>query len=298
MLAAVAVFLLALTGVAQAAFPGRSGRIAFVHWSSLGMLIETVRPDGTGRLRISPCEPGRCAYASPAFSPDGMRIAYGPPVIPWEPGNPRGLVIASGDGSDARELPVQSENNDGEPAWAPDGRSLAFTGSSGSLPDTRIYSMDLAGNGLTPITSGRADRDAAWSSRGSLAVVRHPTGSRHVNLYTLRPDGSGLRQLTFRGGGEPSWSPRGSKLAFERYARNRRSRGTNAFIISAGGRGLRQLTFKGGTDPTWSPDGKRIAFIRGGDLYTVRADGRGLRRVARAPGRENLLAEPDWQPLR
>ena len=32
------------------------------------------------------------------------------------------------------------------------------------------------------------------------------------------------------------------------------------------------------TEPAFSPDGRGIAFVRGGDIYAVRADGSGQRR--------------------
>lgn len=63
------------------------------------------------------------------------------------------------------------------------------------------------------------------------------------------------------------------------------------------------MTTGGGTDPVWSPDGRWIALIRAGDLYVVRADGSGLRRVAQRrpepePESESTLDDPTWQPLR
>ena len=42
--------------------------------------------------------------------------------------------------------------------------------------------------------------------------------------------------------------------------------------------------------PTWSPDGTKIAFGRSDEIYTVNADGTGLRQVTDAPGSES----PEW----
>ena len=79
--------------------------------------------------------------------------------------------------------------------------------------------------------------------------------------------------------------------------------------MSADGRRLRRLTDNfGDSDPAWSPDGNYIAFIRDHDLYVMRANGRGQRRVVDGPDqgldhsrplgrgqRTNLAAAP---PLR
>ena len=37
------------------------------------------------------------------------------------------------------------------------------------------------------------------------------------------------------------------------------------------------------TEPSFSPDGRAIVFSRGGDIFSVRADGSGLRRVTSGP---------------
>lgn len=51
------------------------------------------------------------------------------------------------------------------------------------------------------------------------------------------------------------------------------------FLVKADGRGLRPLTSGPATDesPSWSADGQRIAFVREGVIQTMWADGRGIR---------------------
>jgi Tol biopolymer transport system component len=75
--------------------------------------------------------------------------------------------------------------------------------------------------------------------------------------------------------------------------------------MKANGRRLRRLTDNfGDSDPAWSPDGKYIAFIRDQDLYVMRANGKGLRRVVDGtdqdldrPGPWAYISAPTWQPL-
>jgi TolB protein len=82
-------------------------------------------------------------------------------------------------------------------------------------------------------------------------------------------------------------------------------------VINADGTGLRRLTRTAAleTHPVWSPDGRRIAFTsdrhakRGQlellgpafELYTMRANGRGIRRIThnRVPD-----LHPNRQPIR
>jgi TolB protein len=127
-------------------------------------------------------------------------------------------------------------------------------------------------------------------------------------LYTVKPNGKGLRQLTrpvlrqqLGGDSGPVWSPDGKRVVFERdlpyWGQDRFS----LYAVPAGGGRGRALT-KGPFDvmPTWSPDGARLAFVRliATDpepvalLYTV--DRRGRRTAPLTSGQLDLT--PAWSP--
>ena len=82
-------------------------------------------------------------------------------------------------------------------------------------------------------------------------------------IFTVRPDGSGLRQLTHVAKGQhavnPSFSPNGEKILFQSDVT-----GTpQVWVMNADGSGKTQLTHSStylNLHPTWSPDGKRIVF--------------------------------------
>ena len=136
---------------------------------------------------------------------------------------------------------------------------------------------------------------ASWSRRGEIAV------QLGLELYVMRADGTGVRRLTYRGGENPDWSPRGTRLVFERRVRTRHRMRKELFVVDRLGRGLRRLTRRGGRSAAWSPDGSRIAFIRDleavpGALHVMRLDGRRLRVLARPRGVERY-DWPDWQPV-
>lgn len=103
-------------------------------------------------------------------------------------------------------------------------------------------------------------------------------------LALVRSDGNGFRLLpqTTAADGEPAWSPGGARLVFAGAG--------DLYVRNPRTGRVRRLTFRGGRSPAWSERGL-IAFVRAGDVYTVRPSGRGLRRITHRRGRA-----PAWSP--
>jgi TolB protein len=108
----------------------------------------------------------------------------------------------------------------------------------------------------------------------------------HGNLWTIRADGMGDRQLAsgvsppyFPGAAQrPSWSPDGARLVFDRTVfAEARLRSLGLYVVEATGGRSRRLA--AGTAPAWSPDGTKIAFVRGTAVFTIRPDGTGETRL-------------------
>ncbi len=118
----------------------------------------------------------------------------------------------------------------------------------------------------------------------------------------MRADGTAVRRLTDTAAGvdntQPRFSPDGRFVLFA----STRSGGRHQLFrvrVSDGG-GAKQLTFRqnGALMPTFSPDGRRIAFVASSAgwpaVWTMNADGGGLRVVARHVGR--VVAYPRFSP--
>jgi dipeptidyl aminopeptidase/acylaminoacyl peptidase len=82
---------------------------------------------------------------------------------------------------------------------------------------------------------------------------------RHHQIYTVNPDGTGIRRLTTSGQNlHPKWSPNGRRLA---YVHETAAGATDLWVMRATGSRKRQVTHVGNaTEPTWAPGGKYLAF--------------------------------------
>jgi dipeptidyl aminopeptidase/acylaminoacyl peptidase len=87
----------------------------------------------------------------------------------------------------------------GSPSFSPDGKRLAFVSSASGIP--QVWVMDLAG-GLPVQITNLADpvQSVHWSPAGDwLAYDVAPGGGLNVQIYVMKPDGTGVKRLTAGG---------------------------------------------------------------------------------------------------
>jgi TolB protein len=229
--------------------------------------LHTVALDGTAprRLTSSAGSDAIVSDGSPAWSPDGRRVAFVRTL--FEPGGQgtSHVFVAAADGVRARRV-ASGSADDMSPAWKPDGHTLVFA---------RAF---RAGFGLVVARLGKPGfrvlvrptktiSDAtfpAWSPDGRRIAF---TGYANDNedLYTVNADGTGLAPL-LEGPTQdsyPTWSPDGARLAFTRDG--------DIYTMSANGTTVQPVTLGAEEDtaPQWSPDGRRLLFTRGGGRALV-----------------------------
>jgi hypothetical protein len=235
-----------------------AGRIVFADWSS----ISVVNADGSGRTTLADDGGQGWQYMSPAWSPDGNKIAFGSSRDGgWD------IYVMNDDGSGITRLTSESARDD-EPAWSPDGTRIAFT--SDRDGDFEIHVMNADGSGVIKLTDHPAqDGNPAWSPDGSrIAFTSDRDGNNE--LYVMNADGTGTVRLTnvTDEAIHPEWSPDGQKILFTRTE-------AGQYVMNADGSGLKWLSVYGG-GATWSPDGTRVVFSNW-NLFVINADGSGVR---------------------
>src|SRR5207248_2189697 len=128
---------------------------------------------------------------------------------------------------------------------------------------------------------------ARWSPDGKRLVLDAPTKESEGDLFVVKADGTGRRQLTrTRALEQPAgWSPDGQSILFTRYT----TRGTTEIgVIRVDGTGLRLLATVRGDESgaaDWSPNGSKILYTnqpgRYAQCFVMNADGSHRHNVSR-----------------
>lgn len=325
-LAGLALTCTALTGVAQAAYPGQEGRIAFVRAGN----IYTIEPDGTGLLQLTTLQ----GDSAPRWSPNGLKIAY------LDHGN---LWIMQASGSGKQQITGAAPGfTDSRPSWSPNGRYLAFVRTALHASSGLLTRYDtVTGNFVTFSTPFNSEQPTVRQVKVQALpapvawAFAADAGSTVPNAYFILFNGAGsgefctpgLYCLDALGMSSESQYKNGFPSAEDQTAAPTRlldpdwfpvdpAFGTDALttVESCGSAGcthtgiMLQITqpviLPGAYQAVYSPTGRRLAFVRnvraGRSTQTTAEIYITLNDPAGAQADATLLtsgSQPDWQPL-
>jgi TolB protein len=263
-----------------------NSRIVSVMQTSSSRTLYLCWPDGTGGYPLLKGKSGDIVL-SPAFSPEGNRIAF----VSYIRNNPDLWMVNLAQTKSS--LLSSSRGLNTAPAFHPSGNRLALTMSKDG--NQSIYMFDLNSHSASRLVSSSGiDTSACFSPDGSKIVFCSDRGGS-PQLYVKDLATGSEKRITFQGrkNTEPKFSPKGNLIAFTYVG------GGGAFkvaTINPDGSDLR--VFKG-TDfedfsPAFSPDGRLIVFASGdGNLYISDLNGSSPVRVTSSNGK---FSQPAWGP--
>ena len=284
--------------------------------------FQWLRPDGTSSsLKVCPPESDPSRYSSARSKAGGLFLGAQCSPGEWH------LYLANEDGTTAQKLldpPLST--GDGvmaDQTWSPDGNYIAFNISSRSGP-VEMFILDVAAtlddSTLQPVWFNIGEIFSSTNSLSWQPVITEETLAErtprpyegrvaftsavengNLDIYTMRPDGSGLTNLTKNPAHDvdPYWSPDGKRIAFL----SDRAGYMQVFVMNADGSDILQVTRReadhefASVDP-WSPDGSMLAFLEKTPdgkhiLYTMQANGRNGLPLVSQP---DIYQAVSWSP--
>ena len=221
--------------------------------------IATVNSDGTGFTSL------RVDGHYPVVAPDRSKIAFTAidPKRPWEL-DLQELFVMNADRTGIRQLTHLHENVR-NPSWSPGGDQIIFEVHKRgySLPDAEgsIYVIDASGANSHQLTD-RTGLGPVWSPVNGGSILFSSKEAKLRQIFSIKPDGSHLVQLTHLGGnvGSVAWSPDSKLIAFSLAEKGKR----RIYTMEADTSNMREILSSNKIDfllPRWSPDGRQLLVV-------------------------------------
>lgn len=189
------------------------GVISSVRFNPQGGFVAVSRSQGNGNPEIIAVsaqgavmnrivDGGWNIKASPAWSPDGKKMAY----VSNETGGPQIYVLDVATGSKRRV--TFSGNYNTSPSWSPKGDWIAYSGMTNGHHHIFLVNPDTGQT--VQLTSGSSNNEApTWSPDGRMIAFQSNRSGKSA-IWVMLKNGTDARLLTEMPGEQilPAWSPR------------------------------------------------------------------------------------------
>ncbi|MDD3677096.1 Tol-Pal system beta propeller repeat protein TolB [Thauera propionica] len=261
-----------------------STRVAYVIKSGTNYELQVADADG---MNAATALRSREPIISPAWSPDGQRLAY----VSFEQKKPIIYVHTLATGQ--RRVVANFKGSNSAPTWSPDGNQLAVVLTKDG--QSQLYVLNADGSGVRRLASSSGiDTEPFWGNDSNIYFTSDRGGSPQI--YRISAGGGSAQRVTFDGSYNvtPRLSADGTLLAFI-------TRNAGRFQVAVQDLATRQTTIL--TDsardesPSFAPNGRMI-------LYATESGGRGVLSAVSSDGRVKQrltvqaadVREPAWGP--